>query len=138
MALTPAPSRVGREGEQEGVLMRHVDGYAKELRQRMTDAERAIWFAVRDRRLGGFKFRRQVPVGGYIVDFLCIERWLIVEIDGGQHNPDVDQERTAHLLALNYGVLRFWNNDVFANLDGVLQTLHQHLTAPSPAGRGPG
>ncbi len=106
----------------------------------MTDAERAIWFAIRDRRLNGFKFRRQVTVGPYIVDFLCADANLVVKIDGGQHDERVDEKRTATLTALDYRVLRFWNNDVISNLDGVLQTLHQALLAPpSPArGRGPG
>jgi very-short-patch-repair endonuclease len=120
--------------------MRRIIGHARQLRQDMTDAERAIWFAVRDRRLDGFKFRRQVTVGPFIVDFACVDAMLIVEIDGGQHNETVDAARTAKLLAMGYRVLRFWNNDVLSNQDGVLQTLHAHLLAsPSPAsGRGPG
>ncbi len=119
--------------------MRLTGEFARRLRQDMTDAERAVWFAVRDRRLGGFKFRRQVALGRYIVDFMCVERMLIVEIDGGQHSAATDAARTAALTALGYRVLRFWNNEVLADPDGVLQTLHDHLLAsPSPCGRGPG
>ncbi len=104
----------------------------------MTDAERAIWFAVRDRRLDGFKFRRQVTIGPYIVDFACAEAALIVEIDGGQHNDDIDRYRTTRLQDAGYRILRFWNNDVHDNLTGVLETLRAHLP-PSPAGgRGSG
>jgi very-short-patch-repair endonuclease len=106
----------------------------------MTGAERAIWLAVRDRRLDGFKFERQVTVGPYIADFLCADAALIIEIDGRQHNESVDAERTAKLTAMGYRILRFWNDDVLANPEGVLQTLHANLLAsPSPAcGRGPG
>ena len=121
--------------------MRRISGHARQLRQDMTDAERAIWFVVRDRRLDGFKFRRQVTIGPFIVDFACVEAMLIVEIDGCQHNDTIDAERTAKLMAAGHRVLRFWNNDVLANPDGVLQALHTHLLAasPSPAcGRGPG
>ena len=73
----------------------------------MTDAERAIWFAVRDRRLNGFKFRRQVVVGPFIADFICVERALIVEIDGGQHGTTADEARTAELATMGYRVIRF-------------------------------
>jgi adenine-specific DNA-methyltransferase len=105
----------------------------------MTDAERAFWFAVRDRRLAGFKFRRQAMIGYYIADFVCAEARLVVEIDGGQHLDDADARRTADIKRAGFRVLRFWNNDVLANLSGVLTTVHAHLNTPSPAcGRGLG
>ena len=107
----------------------------------MTDAERVIWFAVRDRRLQGFKFRRQATLGPFIVDFLCDEVKLIVEIDGGQHTESADADRTGELIAMGYRMIRFWNNEVLTNRDGVLQTIHTHLLAspsPVPYGRGPG
>ena len=106
----------------------------------MTDAERAIWFAVRDRRLGGFKVRRQVTIGRYIVDFLCVERDLIVELTVDSIGDIADGERSAELTMQGYRIVRFWNNDVLANTTGVLQTIHQQLlSSPSPArGRGPG
>lgn len=109
----------------------------------MTEAERLLWFQLRDRRLAGLKFRRQVPIGPYIVDFVCPEKKVIVEIDGGQHNlpneRSCDLERTRFLEAKGYKVLRFWNNEVMGNLEGVLavilsacQVLDFPLTLPSP------
>ena len=97
--------------------------HARSLRWNATDAESKLWQHVRDRRLGGFKFRRQATVGYAVVDFLCAEKRLVVELDGGQHTPEVDARRTAKLEALGYRVIRFWNNDVLGNLDGVLQTI---------------
>src|SRR6266571_3253212 len=95
---------------------------ARSLRQRSTRAELALWLALRDRRLGGFKFARQQPIGPYFPDFVCRERRLIVEVDGGQHaDNSADQVRDAYLRALGYRVVRVWNNEVLGNLDGVLQ-----------------
>lgn len=99
--------------------------FARRLRRAQTDAERALWFRLRDRRLAGLKFRRQIPIGFFIVDFCCESARLIVELDGGQHaerNAE-DAMRTADLEALGYLVLRFWNNDVINNTDGVLKTI---------------
>ena len=83
-----------------------------------------LWFALRDRRLGDHKFVRQIPIEPYIADFICRDRKLIIEVDGGQHsdNPH-DKHRDASLAADGYRVLRFWKNDVLANLDGVLSTI---------------
>ncbi len=89
----------------------------------MTDVERKLWYAVRDRRLAGFKFRRQATIGPYVVDFLCAEANLIIELDGGQHDQDVDAKRTAYLEANGYRLLRFWNSDMVETFDGVLQTI---------------
>jgi very-short-patch-repair endonuclease len=100
----------------------------------MTDAERARWFELRNRRLGGFKFKRQWTIGQYVVDFCCIERMLIVELDGGQHTTEGDSARTATLEEAGYRVARFWNNEVRENLDGVLTTLLAELKkAPHPS-----
>jgi very-short-patch-repair endonuclease len=97
---------------------------AKRLRQDQTDAERKLWFRLRDRRLEGLKFRRQMPLGQFIADFCCEEAHLIIEVDGGQHNEnDRDVARTKLLEAMGYLVLRFWNNDVLSNIDGVLETI---------------
>ena len=99
----------------------------------MTDAERAIWYAVRDRRLEGFKFKRQWTLGPFIVDFCCWERRLIVEIDGSQHNEEADRRRTEQLEKMGYRVIRFWNNEVLTNLDGVLEAIVIALTSdPHP------
>src|SRR5262245_13575805 len=94
--------------------------HARSLRLDATDAEAKLWQHVRNRGLGGFKFRRQATIGHYVVDFLCAEKRLIVELDGGQHTPECDAARTARLEASGYRVIRFWNNDVLGNTDGVL------------------
>ena len=98
---------------------------ARKLRRDQTDAERKLWFRLRDRRLNGLKFRRQMPVRLYIVDFCCESARLIVELDGGHHSlrSAQDAKRTADLEAYGYLVLRFWNNDVLSNIGGVLETI---------------
>jgi very-short-patch-repair endonuclease len=103
-----------------------------------------IWARLRDRRLFGVKFTRQMPIGPHVVDFCCRERKLIVELDGRQHSARVDYDagRTALLQALGYRVLRFWGHDAFANTDGVLQRIAEALRSarpspgPSPQRRG--
>jgi very-short-patch-repair endonuclease len=96
----------------------------RRLRRQSTDAETRLWFALRDRRLGGFKFVRQEAIGPYIVDFVCRERKLIIEVDGGQHAENArDRVRDDVLTAGGYRVLRFWNSDVLSNTDGVLCTI---------------
>ena len=98
------------------------------LRRNSTDAEMRIWLALRDRRLGGYKFIRQEAIGPYIVDFVCRDRRVIIELDGGQHSESTrDQERDAFLTSEGYKVLRFWNNDVMSNRDGVLETILAEL-----------
>jgi len=86
--------------------------FAKEMRHSPTDAEAAIWRLLRNRRLAQFKFRRQVPFQNYILDFVCFEKRLVVEIDGSQHSPEVDQPRTDRLAAEGFRIARYWNNDV--------------------------
>ncbi len=94
---------------------------ARELRARMTDAERKLWFALRDRRFTGFKFRRQVPIGQFIVDFACFEARLVIEVDGGQHAESLRDRHRDHWFAANgFRVLCFWNNEVLPNPDGVV------------------
>ena len=102
---------------------------AKNLRKQSTDAERHIWYNLRANRLG-FKFKRQVPLGVYIVDFACLEKRLIVEIDGGQHleNQAYDMERTVWLNARGFKVLRFWNNDVLQQTTSVIEVIMQALS----------
>jgi len=98
---------------------------ARRLRAEDTRAEAKLWGALCDRRLGGWKWRRQVPIKPYIVDFLCLEAKLVVELDGGQHSDQVayDERRTRHLETLGYRVLRFWNSAVLTNRDGVCITI---------------
>jgi very-short-patch-repair endonuclease len=106
---------------------------ARKLRRRQTDAERVLWFRVRDRRLGGWKFRRQMDLNGYVVDFCCPDARLLIELDGGQHGVSVerDAKRTTNLEATGYLMLRFWNNDVMNNIDGVLEEILKSLK-PQP------
>jgi len=97
---------------------------ARHLRVMQTTAETRLWARLRNRALGGFKFRRQVPVGSYIADFLCAERMLVVEVDGGQHaDNSVDARRTRFFEEKGYRVIRFWNPDVLSNTDGVLEMI---------------
>ncbi len=103
---------------------------ARQLRQNQTDAERKLWLQLRGRRLQGHKFKRQVPKENYIVDFVCEEKKLIVELDGGQHaeqQMEYDKVRTDDLQQSGYRVLRFWNNEVLTNMDGVLITILEEL-----------
>jgi primosomal protein N' (replication factor Y) len=98
---------------------------ARRLRRHGTDAEALLWQRIRNRALLGGKFRRQHPIGPYVGDFVCIEARLVIELDGGQHDPGADETsvRTAFLEGRGLRVLRFWNNDVIANLDGVLERI---------------
>ena len=98
---------------------------ARLLRKNQTLAEAALWQRLRNRELCGHKFRRQVPVGPYVVDFLCKAARVIVEVDGGQHATQVhyDRARETYLQSHGYHVVRFWNNEVLANIDGVLESL---------------
>jgi very-short-patch-repair endonuclease len=101
---------------------------ARPLRRTPTPAEFALWTRIRARQLGGFKFVRQEPIDRYYVDFVCRERRLIVELDGGQHAEHRrDKQRDNDLQALGYRVVRIWNNDVIENLDGVLKSLLSEL-----------
>ena len=103
----------------------------------MTDAERKLWFALRGRRFKSFKFRRQVPIGPYVADFLSFASRLIVEVDGGQHaESERDLKRDQWLSENDFRVVRFWNNEVLSNLEGVLTVLATELAnTPHPASR---
>ncbi len=104
---------------------------ARQLCLRATDAEKALWTKLRRKQLEGVKFRRQQPLGPYIVDLVSLERKLIIEIDGGQHNQQEikrsDEERTNWLKQKGYRILRFWNNEVLENIDGVLERIREAL-----------
>ena len=102
---------------------------AKQLRQQQTDAEQQLWTMLRSRQLLGLKFRRQVPIGSYIVDFYCFECALVLELDGGQHlmQREYDDIRSQFLQAHGLTVLRFWNNDIFSNIEGVLESIASHV-----------
>jgi very-short-patch-repair endonuclease len=113
--------------------------FAKQLRSKMTDVETKLWQQLRAKRFEDYKFRTQVPIGQYIVDFICYEKRLIVELDGSQHEGSTyDVKRDAWLRSQDFRVLRFWNNDVNAALDGTLMAIHDALGLPSPASQGRG
>ncbi len=110
---------------------RELTAFARELRQKQTDSERALWGKLKNEQLEGVKFRRQQPIGPYIVDFAGFERKLVIEIDGGQHNEEGlrerDEERTKWLGDRGYRVLRFLNNEVLTNVEGVLERIREAL-----------
>ncbi len=107
---------------------------ARNLRQRSTDAERLLWRHLRDRQLAGLKFRRQHPLGSFIVDFVCLEHRLVVELDGGQHatRQQADAHREAFLMELGYRILRFWNNEVLGNTESVLEAIVETAQSGAP------
>ncbi len=106
--------------------------FGKAMRQRMTDAEARLWLRLRKPGIDGLRFRRQAPIGPYMVDFFCPQHRLIVEVDGGQHGDDADAARDAWLVAQGYRVMRVWNNDVMENLEGVCAAISAaaHDVAP--------
>ena len=119
---------------------------ARELRKNLTEAERTLWRHLRLRQFGGYKFRRQQPIGNYIVDFVCLEKRLIIELDGGQHSEQIayDSERNAWLEEQGFSILRFWNNQVLKEIEPVKQVIMEalgckshtpHLDPPPQGGR---
>ena len=117
--LTPSPV----------LRVRSIVATARKLRRSSTDVERKLWHRIRDKQVEGFRFRRQRPIEKYIVDFICLDARLIVELNGGQHAENVahDKKRTAFLESLGYRVLRFWNSEVIENIEGVLERLREAL-----------
>jgi very-short-patch-repair endonuclease len=114
---------------------------AKHLRKRQTDAEGLLWNRLRAKQIDGLRFRRQEPIDRYIVDFLCYEVRMVIEVDGGQHveQKKVDKERDDWLASQGFKVLRFWDNDVLTNVEGVLEKIKDQVTpSPSPSRQGRG
>lgn len=132
----------GERSEQRGALLRvrgkavrgpdrKTTRIARKLRVSQTDAETVLWNRIRNRQIDGHKFVRQQPMAGYICDFVCREKLLIIEVDGGQHNESAaDAIRDRRLNEEGYKVFRFWNNDVLGNIDGVLEMIQAALSAP--------
>ncbi len=144
-SATPLPSPAGRGAGGEGThkipMPESVREFARKLRAEQSDTESLMWALLRDRRLGGAKFRRQHPVGPFVLDFYCHEANLAVELDGGQHTETIakDEARTAFLKEKGISVLRFWNNEVLAETEAVLEKIWSELddrkaitAAPSP------
>ena len=111
--------------------------FAKAMRTAPTDAERKLWSLVRAGRINGLKFKRQVPLDGYVLDFVCFEKCLILEADGGQHAQSArDAKRDAHFAASGFVTLRFWNADILTNPDGVVAAIRATAGTPRhPASR---
>ncbi len=113
------------------LMAKELTYLAKNLRKRSTDVERLLWSRLRAKRFDDLKFRRQHPIGRYIADFVCLERKLIIELDGGQHalpdEIDKDQQRTAWLESEGYTIIRFWDNDVLTNINGVLEIIKKMI-----------
>jgi very-short-patch-repair endonuclease len=109
--------------------------HARSLRRNMTDAERMLWKAVRNKQIAGYRFRRQYPIGIYIADFACLEKKCVIELDGGQHQTQLEQDdlRTHYLHKQGWIVLRFWNNDVLSNVSGVLSMIVSTLKNEPPS-----
>jgi len=120
---------------REGAKIRTARGF----RRNMTDAERAIWRHLRMRTLNGAKFRRQHAIGPFVADFACLEHQLVIEIDGGQHAQQIeaDTARTEFFQKQGFRILRFWNNEVLSNIDGVLTAIMGALASPHPAASPP-
>lgn len=114
---------------------------ARQLRANQTRAERTLWRRLREMIADGFHFRRQAPIGNYVVDFVCHTAKSVIEVDGGQHGHDRtiahDESRTAWLAGRGYRVIRFWNNDVIENLTGIVASIRESLESPPPTGRRP-
>ena len=112
---------------------------ARHLRHASTDAEIELWQLLRSRQLAGVKFRRQVPIGSWIIDFVSFKQMLVIEADGGQHAESAsDQIRDADLRSRGFRILRFWNNDILGNVEGVLQRILETIEqSPSPRGLRP-
>jgi very-short-patch-repair endonuclease len=105
---------------------------AKVLRKNFTDTEKLLWKHLRAKQMEGYKFRRQEPIGSYVVDFVCHEKRIVIEVDGGQHSTESerDYERDKWLKGQGYKVLRFWNNEVLVNIRGVLEVIQDCLNHP--------
>ena len=111
--------------------------FARELRNNSTDTECLLWRYLKNRQVAGVKFRRQQPIEAYIVDFVSFDKKIVIELDGGQHaeNEEDDGRRDACLHANGFVVLRFWNNDVIENIEGVLEVIREQclrVTSPTP------
>jgi very-short-patch-repair endonuclease len=118
-------------------MVNNTVSHSKNLRKRLTDAERLLWKYLRAKQVEGLKFRRQEPIVNYIVDFVCFESRVVVEVDGGQHSEERDAKRDNWLQSQGFKVTRFWNHEVLANIEGVLEVIRRNcihqLKSESPS-----
>ena len=105
---------------------------AKAMRSAPTEAEHRLWQILRAKRLAGYKFRRQMPLDHYIVDFVCLAHRLVIEADGGRHSEEADARRDAYIRSQDFRILRFWNDEIFNNEDGVITAFLHALSTPLP------
>jgi very-short-patch-repair endonuclease len=130
---------VRRSKSKQSMQMKRINPVsterARELRSDMTDAEQKIWQVIRGEQIKGHKFRRQYVIGSYIADFVCVKEKLVIELDGGQHQDQMeyDEKRTSFLQAQGWRVLRFWNNDVMGNTSAVLTCIADALIDVPPS-----
>ena len=110
----------------------NLTAVARGLRKNSTDAERLLWRHLKAKQLDGLKFRQQEQIGRFIADFVCYEKRLIIEADGGQHaqEKEKDEERTQWLNSQGFTVLRFWNNEILTNIEGVMEVIQMHCQHP--------
>jgi very-short-patch-repair endonuclease len=141
--MNPVPlSPRGRGARGEGPLLTRDVDRARELRRSPTEAEVFLWRQLRSRAFQGLKFRRQVALGKYIADFVCLEKRLIIEVDGGQHNEEAnrqyDRARDKWLRSQGFRILRYWNNEVFEEFEGIAEAIWRAAKeAPSPPALSP-
>jgi len=114
-------------------IKEQITNNSRVLRGNRNDVGLRVWHPIRGRQLAGYRFRRQHPIGYYIADFACIEKKCVIELDGGQHQTDYNEARTLLLQSHGWQVLRFWNNEVLTNLDGVISTIAVALAALPPS-----
>ncbi|HYA36716.1 MAG TPA: endonuclease domain-containing protein [Candidatus Methylomirabilis sp.] len=131
--LHPHPSPP-RSREREHARRLFDTQRARTLRRNLTDAEQRLWSCLKRKQINGYKFRRQFPLGRYIVDFVCLEARLIIEVDGGQHSEQTahDEMRDKWLASQRFRVLRFWNNDVLRRTDAVVEEIARAVRQPPP------
>jgi very-short-patch-repair endonuclease len=125
LILSPFSLRGEKVRMRVAQMIKSIDNLAKILRRNSTEAEKKLWKYLRSNKIKGLKFRRQHPFLNYILDFVCLEKKLVIEIDGGQHaiNVEHDRERDLFIRKEGFNVLRFWNNEVLENIEGVIQTI---------------
>ena len=111
--------------------MNYKTNIARNLRKNSTIQERRLWNLLKNRQFHNLKFKRQYPIGNYIVDFVCVQAMIVIGIDGGQHNTsrclENDKKRTEYLESCGYNVIRFWNSEIYENIEGVLKTIEAHI-----------
>ena len=114
--------------------MRNLKPLARKLRKNATDTENLLWNSLRSKRFGGLKFRRQAPIGHYILDFVCFEKRIIIECGGGQHmeQKEKNEKRDKWFSDKGYRVLRFWDNQILQSLEIVLEEIHKACVKPPP------